>query len=189
MTHWGVGGPIVGSHTLVFDQPTIDPKIAVAKGMPFTNIGVFTFAAMVSEVAIDKVTGKASAEGAWYAVDVGQAINPGLVEGQVDGGYAQGLGYALFEEMVWDDGRLANPTLMDYKAPGTAEVPYEIDTTIVEHPEPDGPFGAKGVGEITLVTVPASIANAITHASGVRLRKLPLSPERVLNGLIENENT
>ena len=189
MTHWGVGGPIVGSHTLVFDQPTIDPKRAVAKGMPFTNIGVFTFAAMVSEVAINQVTGKASAEGAWYAVDVGQAINPGLVEGQIDGGYAQGLGYALFEEMVWDDGRLANPTLMDYKAPGTAEVPYDIDTIIVEHPEPDGPFGAKGVGEITLVTVPASICNAITHASGVRLRKMPFLPERVLNGIIENEIT
>lgn len=185
MTHWGVGGPIVGSHTLVFDQPTIDPKRASARGIPFTNIGVFTFAAMVAEMDVDQTTGKAKSTEAWYSVDVGQAINPGLVEGQVDGGFAQGLGYTLVEEMVWDDGRLANPTLMDYKAPGAAEIPYQIHTDLVEYPEPDGPFGAKGVGEITLVTVPAAMANALTNAVGIRLRKLPFSPERVLTGLLE----
>ena len=187
MTHWGTGGPIVGSHTLVFDQPTIDPKRAAAKGIPFTNIGVFTFAATVAEMDIDRTTGKARATEVWYAVDVGTAINPGLVEGQVDGGFAQGLGYTLVEEMVWDDGRLANPTLMDYKVPGAAEIPYQIHTDIVEYPEPDGPFGAKGVGEITLVTVPAAGANALTNAAGIRLRNLPFSPERVLNLLLEKE--
>jgi len=76
---------------------------------------------------------------------------------------------------------------MDYKAPGAAEITYDIDCTIIEHPEPDGPFGAKGVGEITLVPVPASIANAISAATGIRPRQLPISPERVLSGLLQKE--
>ena len=120
-------------------------------------------------------------------MDLGRAINPGLVEGQIQGGFAQGLGYTLYEEMVWDDGRLVNPTLLDYKAPGSSEIPYKIHTDMVEIPEPDGPFGAKGIGEITLVSVPAAIANALTNAAGIRLRKLPFSPEQVLNGILEKE--
>ena len=187
MTHWGMGGPIVGSHTLIFDQPTIDPSRASARGIPFTNIGVFTFAAMVAEIEVDHTTGKPKATEAWYSVDLGRAINPGLVEGQIQGGFAQGLGYTLYEEMVWDDGRLVNPTLLDYKAPGSSEIPYKIHTDMVEIPEPDGPFGAKGIGEITLVSVPAAIANALTNAAGIRLRKLPFSPEQVLNGILEKE--
>ena len=187
MTHWGTGGPIVGNHTYVYDSPTIDPDIAKSHGVPFHSLGVFAFSAMVSEVDVDEVTGKTSVDKVWYAVDVGQAINPGLVEGQIHGGFAQGLGLSLYEEMVWDGGRLANPTLMDYKAPGAAEITYDIDCTIIEHPEPDGPFGAKGVGEITLVPVPASIANAISAATGIRPRQLPISPERVLSGLLQKE--
>ncbi len=186
--HWGVGGPIIGSHSLVYDKPTFDRERASAKGIPFEHIGAQSFCASVVELALDETTGKAEIERAWYAVDVGRAINPQLVEGQVEGGFAQGLGMALYEELVWDGPLLANPSLMDYKAPTTAEVPHDIHTTIIEHPEPDGPFGAKGVGEIALVGVPANVANAIADAAGLRLRKLPLSPERVLENFLEPEN-
>ena len=110
---------------------------------------------MVIEVEVDGRTGRVEVIQAWSATDVGKAINPGLVEGQLEGGFVQGLGYALVEEMVWDGPRLANPNLMDYKVPGSLDVPYKINSIIVEHPQPDGPYGAKGVGEISLVTVPA----------------------------------
>jgi len=85
--------------------------------------------------------------------------------------------------MVWDGARLANPNLMDYKVPGAMDVPYTINSIIVENPEPDGPFGAKGVGEIGLVPVPAAIANSVRNAAGIDLCQLPLTSERVLNAL------
>ncbi len=185
--HWAKGGPIVGANTLVYDRPTIDPKRAAATGLPFGQIGVFSFVAMIVEVEVDEVTGKAEVLRAWSAVDVGKAINPQQVEGQIEGGFVQGLGFALSEEMVWDGARLANPSLMDYKAPGALDVPYEIHSIIVEDPEPDGPFGAKGVGEVGLVPVPAAIANAIRAATGVSLRRLPMSPERVLTAMPTQE--
>ncbi|MEE2745684.1 MAG: molybdopterin cofactor-binding domain-containing protein, partial [Pseudomonadota bacterium] len=100
-----------------------------------------------------------------------------------EGGFVQGLGYALFEEMIWDNGRLANPNLMDYTVPGSMDVPYDIHSIIVEHPEPDGPFGAKGVGEVSIVAVAGSIANAILNAVGVKMKKLPMSSERIFNAL------
>jgi CO/xanthine dehydrogenase Mo-binding subunit len=185
--HWRKGGPIVGAETLVYDAPTIDPKRAVAIGLPFGQIGVFSFCAMVVEVEVDEATGKVEVLRAWNAVDVGRAINPALVEGQMEGAFVQGLGFALVEEMVWDGGRVANPSLMDYKIPGAMDVPYEIHTDIVEEPEPDGPFGAKGVGEIGIVPVAAAIANAIYDAAGVRLTRLPFTGERVLDALLAKE--
>jgi CO/xanthine dehydrogenase Mo-binding subunit len=186
-THWGVGGPIVGSHTLVYENPSIDPKRAVASGTPFSNIGAYSFNATVVEVEVDERTGSCEVLEVWSATDVGRAINPALVEGQIEGGFVQGLGYALFEEMIWDNGRLANPNLMDYKVPGSMDVPYDIHSIIVEHPEPDGPFGAKGVGEVCIVAVPGSIANAILHAADVKMRKLPMSSERVFDALRDKE--
>ena len=183
--HWGAGGPIIGNHTWVYDKPTVDPDVGTARGLPFRSIGVFAFGCLVVEVEVDIATGKTSLVEAWSAVDVGRAINPAAVEGQIEGGLVQGMGFALSEEMVWDGERLANPSLLDYKAPTTLDTPFNIHTIIVEEPEPDGPFGAKGVGEIGLVPVPAAIANAVEAAIGARLRKLPLTPERVLDGLLE----
>ncbi|MFO1055671.1 MAG: xanthine dehydrogenase family protein molybdopterin-binding subunit [Dongiaceae bacterium] len=181
--HWRRGGPIIGHHALVFDRPTIDPKRAVALGLPFPQIGVFSFACLAVELEIDEATGKPTVRRAWQAVDVGRAINPASVEGQIEGAFVQGLGFALTEEMIWDGARLANPTLLDYKVPTALDAPYEMRSIIVEKPEPDGPFGAKGVGEIGIVGVPAAIANAVAAATGARLRRLPLTPERVLDAL------
>ena len=168
---------------MVYDNPSIDPKRAVVSGVPFGQIGVYSFNAMVVEVEVDERTGRVEVIQAWSATDVGKAINPGLVEGQLEGGFVQGLGYALVEEMVWDGPRLANPNLMDYKIPGSLDVPYKINSIIVEHPQPDGPYGAKGVGEIGLVTVPAAVSNAILHASGIHLRRLPMTSERVFDAI------
>jgi CO/xanthine dehydrogenase Mo-binding subunit len=186
-SHWFAGGPIIGSHSWVYDRPTIDPKRAAAIGLPFPRIGAYSFSATVVDVEVDEVTGAAQVKRAWSACDVGRAINPLLVEGQIEGGVAQGIGFALVEEMVWDSARLANPTLMDYKIPTTREVPYEVHPIIVESHDADGPFGAKGVGEVCLVPLPAAIGNAVQRATGVRLFKLPLTAERILRGMLGNK--
>jgi CO/xanthine dehydrogenase Mo-binding subunit len=185
--HWRKGGPIIGSNSWVFDQPTVDPKRAVAKGLPFPQIGVYSFGAVAVDIEIDETTGKLDVLNAWTVVDAGRAINRKSVEGQLEGAFVQGLGFALNEEMVWDGPRLANPTLMDYKVPTSLDVPYEIHSHIVEHPEPDGPFGAKGVGEIGINVVAAAIANAVAQGTGTRLRRLPMTPERVLRAMLQAE--
>ncbi|MDE0148482.1 MAG: xanthine dehydrogenase family protein molybdopterin-binding subunit [Rhodospirillaceae bacterium] len=183
--HWAAGGPIVGTDTWVYNQPSVDPKRAVARGLPFPQIGVYSFGCMIAAIEIDETTGKAEVAEVWSAMDVGKAINPGSVEGQIEGGFVQGMGFALTEEMVFDGPRLANPSMMDYKAPTSLDAPFDIHSIIVEAAEPGGPFGAKGIGEIGLVPVPAAIANAVAAAIGTRLRRLPLTPERVLDGMLE----
>ena len=119
------------------------------------------------------------------AHDVGRAINPGMVESQIEGGFVQGLGYALCEEMLWEDGRLVNPSFMDYKFPGAMEAPDKIHSIVLETPEPSHPFSVKGVGEPPLVGAAPAINNAISAATGLRLKQIPLTPERVLRGLLD----
>lgn len=185
--HWARGGPIVGSHTLVFDEPTHDPKRAIALGLPFPQIGVFSFVATLVDVEIDEVTGQTRVAEAWTAMDVGRAINPRLVDVQIEGGFVQGMGFTLYEEMVWDGPRLANPSLMDYKIPTSADAPH-IHSIIVEDPEPGGPFGAKGAGEIGLNPVPAAIANAVNACCGGISNALPLNSERMLARVLGGED-
>ncbi len=182
--HWAAGGPIIGSHSWVFDQKTVDPKRALVVGLPFPQIGVYSFTALVAEVEVDEASGAVRVLGAWSACDVGRAINPQLALGQIEGAFVQGMGFALWEEMVWDGARLANPSLMDYKIPTMAETPETLRAYLIESNEPSGPFGAKSVGEIGINAVAAAIANAVTNACGARLRQLPLSGERVLKALL-----
>lgn len=178
------GGPIAGYHGFVFDGERFDPKRASIDRLAFDNLGVYTFGAQCVEVEVDTLTGKIEVLRAWSAHDVGKAINPASVEGQIQGGFVQGLGYALCERLVWDDdGRLGNPSFADYKVPGILDSPPLIQPIVLEDPDPTGPFGAKGVGEISLVGVAPAIANAVAAAVGVRLRTLPLTPERVLDAL------
>lgn len=180
-----LGGPIMGASSLLFDGERLDPKRALIEGFAFSNLGAYIFGAQAVEAEVDEVTGAVRVLRAWSAHDVGCAINPQMVEGQIQGGFVQGLGYALTEEMQWDEsGRLTNPTLMDYKVPTALDTPIEINPIIVEHPEPSGPFGAKGVGEPGLIGAAASIANAVAKATGKRLHRLPMTPERVLDALI-----
>jgi CO/xanthine dehydrogenase Mo-binding subunit len=185
--HWAAGGPIIGSHSWVFNQKTVDPKRATVVGLPFPQIGAFAFNATGVDIEIDETTGKCNVRRAWSACDVGRAINPQMVEGQIEGAFVQGLGFALFEEMVWNGAQLINPTLMDYKIPTFMEAPSELKAIIVESHDPRGPYGAKSVGEIGINSVAAAIANAVNAATGTRHRRLPLTPPRVLEAMLESE--
>jgi CO/xanthine dehydrogenase Mo-binding subunit len=182
--HWMTGGPILGTGSLLYEAGEIDPKLAIATGfISFNSCGAYTFGAQAVEVEVDEVTGHVEVLEAWSVHDVGRAVNRGAVEGQIQGGFVQGLGYALTEEMLWDHGRLANPTFMDYKIPGSLDVPYAIRTEILENAEPSHPFGAKGIGEPPIVGVAPAVANAIHHATGVRIRRAPMTAERVFRAL------
>jgi xanthine dehydrogenase molybdenum-binding subunit len=122
------------------------------------------------------------------AHDCGRAINPMMVEGQVQGGIAMGLGFALQEEMLFDTrGQQINPNLTNYIVPTSMDMP-QIDVVIVEAADPTGPFGAKGVGEPTSVPTAAAVLNAIHDAVGVRLTSLPATAERVLKAIEEGRS-
>jgi CO/xanthine dehydrogenase Mo-binding subunit len=145
--------------------------------------GAPSVAAHLSHVRVDRETGEVTLLRHVIAQDVGRALNPALVEGQMRGGVAQGMGWALFEQLDHDeDGRLLTGSFLDYAIPTAERVP-EIETLIVEVPVPDGPFGAKGIGEAPVVGAPAAIANAVAAAAGTRLYELPMTPPRVWSAL------
>ena len=131
-----------------------------------------------AEVEVDPETGHVRVLKTATAADVGKAINPQLVERQDEGATIQGLGNALFEEMVYEDGRLLNDTLLDYRVPSFEDLPDEMTCVIVENGDGPGPYGAKGCGEGALAAIPAAVVNALADA-GVPMRELPLTPERV----------
>jgi CO/xanthine dehydrogenase Mo-binding subunit len=178
------GGPIAAAHGFVFDGPGFDPKRAAVHQLAFANLGIYTFGAHCVEVDVDSGTGRVEVRRAWCAHDVGRAINPGSCESQIQGGFVQGMGYALTEAMQWnEDGWLTTVTLADYKIPGILDAPPEIHPFVLEDPDPTHPVGAKGIGEPSLVGAAPAIANAIFAAVGARPRTLPMTPERVLDAL------
>jgi CO/xanthine dehydrogenase Mo-binding subunit len=141
------------------------------------------FAVHVAEVEIDDVTGETRVVRYLAAQDVGFAINPSLVEGQIHGGVAQGIGWALYEGLSFDDdGQLLTASLMDYALPKAAMIP-PIETILVEVPSEHGAYGSKGVGEPPAIPGPATIANAIRDAAGVRVTSIPIKPETLANAL------
>jgi nicotinate dehydrogenase large molybdopterin subunit len=142
----------------------------------------FTFITVVAEVEVDVETGEVTVLKMTAVPDVGKAINPLLVEGQVEGGVVMGMGYALMEEIQMDKGYILNPSLTDYLIPTTKDVP-PIALDLVEEPNLHGPFGAKGIGEPPVNPVAAAIANAVYDAIGVRITELPMTPERVLQAI------
>ena len=157
-----------------FDPPstTLDEN---GQGSPYATYG---FAAQVASVEVDTELGTVTPRRIVAAHDVGAAVNPTLVEGQIEGGIAQGIGLALMEEYV--PGRTEN--LHDYLFPTIGDVP-EIECLLIEDPEPLGPWGAKGIGEPALIPTAPAILNAVHHATGVRLRRLPILPHRVREAL------
>ena len=147
--------------------------------------GAPSVAAHLAHVRIDEETGEVTLLAHVIAQDVGRALNPALVEGQMRGGATQGIGWALFEELVHDEsGQLLTSSFLDYAIPLADRVP-DIDTLIVEVPAPDGPFGAKGIGEAPVVAAAPAIANAIAAAVGLRLRELPMTAPRIWAALAE----
>jgi len=136
-----------------------------------------------AQVEVDRATGRVRVVKLVVAADVGRAIHPRHCRQQIAGAALMGLSHALFEQMVLDQGQVVNGTLLDYQVPSTLDLPDEIVPVVVEVPHPGGPFGAKGVGETGLLAVAPAVANAVAAAVGVRLRDLPLTPERVLGAL------
>jgi 4-hydroxybenzoyl-CoA reductase subunit alpha len=157
---------------------------AEARGGSFKGGGVgpspsYSYSAQVADVSVDEETGKVTVHKMWAAHDCGRALNPVAVEGQIIGSVWMGLGQALEEEMVWKDGLLMNPGLLEYRSPSAIESP-EIEPIIVESIDPEGPFGAKECSEGSLAATIPAIANAIYDAVGIRLREVPFTSERVL---------
>lgn len=177
---WVKGGQIVGKSTYMVEEPPFDRSGFT--GFPFGTQTAYIFAAQAAEVEVDVETGKVKLIRCSSAHDVGHAIHPQNVEGQIEGGFVQGLGYALMEEMVFDGGKVINPSLADYKIPNARDVP-PITPIIVEASDDTGPYGAKGLGEPGLVGVAPAIANAIFDAIGVRMKDLPMTPEKVLDAI------
>ena len=141
------------------------------------------FATHVVDVEVDPDTGKVAILRYTATQDVGTAIHPSYVEGQIQGGAVQGIGWALNEEFVYnDDGSMVNASFLDYRMPTTLDLPM-IDTVLVEVPNPGHPYGVRGVGEVPIVPPPAALANAIYRATGKRMKNLPMSPTYVLNQL------
>jgi CO/xanthine dehydrogenase Mo-binding subunit len=132
-----------------------------------------------AEIEVDRDTGEIRLLKYVSLADVGQAIHPVLCEGQDEGGVVNALGHSLFEEMMYKDGQLLNPNLIDYRVPTFTDLPQEFETILVQNHNGPGPFGAKGMGEGGLLPVAAAIGNALYRAAGVRLYGLPLTPERV----------
>jgi len=147
----------------------------------------YSYAAQVAEVSVDEETGEVRVHKVWAAHDCGRALNPVSVDGQIIGSVWMGLGQALEEEMVWKDGMLMNPGLLEYRSPSAIESP-EVEPIIVESIDPEGPFGAKECSEGSLAATIPAIANAIHDAVGIRLRECPFTPERVLTALRAQKN-
>ena len=131
-----------------------------------------------AEVEVDRETGVVRVTRTATVADVGCAINPQLVERQDEGATMQGLGNALFEEMIWSGGQLANGTLLEYRVPSVRDLPDEMACIVVENGDGPGPYGAKGCGEGALAAIPAAVVNALADA-GIPMNELPLTPERV----------
>lgn len=178
------GGPILGRGIYM-------PEFTSAKVNPETGQGGhpnvhYTTGAGAVEVEIDKETGRIRVIRMAEAFDAGKAINPDLVKGQIEGGFVQGLGTALWEEVKFDgNGKILNPNFTDYKIPTALDVPREMNPIIVEVAQPDGPFGARGVGEHTMIPVMPAVANAIESAIGIRIKNPPFTAEKIVLALKE----
>ncbi|MGH7875192.1 MAG: xanthine dehydrogenase family protein molybdopterin-binding subunit [Candidatus Binatia bacterium] len=174
------GAPIVGSGS--FDADSVLPD-----STRFGNeSGAYNYGVQAAEVQVDRETGQVKILNYVIASDCGTVIYPIGAEGQVEGGLAQGIGYALTEGLQFDEGRPVNPNFSDYRIPSMRDMP-PLQHAFAESYEPSGPFGAKGLGELNMDPTAAVINNAIFDAVGVRVKKLPITPEKILEALKEKD--
>ncbi|NLI11342.1 xanthine dehydrogenase family protein molybdopterin-binding subunit [Pelotomaculum propionicicum] len=176
-----LGHPLSGKGH--YDDP-VAPTAGLDKGHG-EHILSHTFACQIAEVEIDSKTGTIKVLNVVASHDTGTTINTLMAEGQIEGSVVQGTGYALTEEAVEVDGKMQNPRFLDYKTWSAADIP-PIKVILVESNDPDGPFGAKGIGEPGLVPTASAIGNAIFHATGKRFFELPMNAERVFYRLQED---
>ena len=172
----GIGGPLIAKGTYMADGLTfLDP--VTGQGLPALD---WTFGAHGVEIEVDIETGDIQIIKIASAFDIGQVINKKLVEGQIMGGVLQGIGSAIIEGYKFSpEGRLMNPSFTDNKIPTAKDIPMEMIPILIENPQPDGPFGARGIGEQPMISVPSVIGNALYDALGINFYNLPLSPETV----------
>ena len=176
------GGPIIGHGMFMpeFSSALSDPETGQG-GKPNVH---YTVGAAAIRIAVDRQTGKIKIPKVVLAVDAGKAINPSLAKGQIIGGILQGLGTILYEDMRFDEkGKLLNPNFTDYKIPTSMDIPDEIVPIIVEVPQLDGPYGARGIGEHTMIPVAPMVANAVEDALGIRIKSMPITAEKVAMSL------
>jgi CO/xanthine dehydrogenase Mo-binding subunit len=180
--HFRDQGTMLGTQVF-YDPPNELPDWNKGKG----NISAtYAYGTQGVEIEVDTETGEVKILRMVAAHDVGKVLNPQALKGQMYGALAQGIGYALYEEVHSEEGRIMNPNFRDYKIPTIHEMDFPIDLEFIETNDSFGPFGAKGVGEPGLVPTAPAIANAIYNAVGIRIRDLPITPEKILNALKRN---
>jgi len=172
------------SETVDFTATGVGFDEKTSQGIPYLQ---YTFGAIVAEVEVDTSLGTVTPLKLTTAYDVGKAVNPLSIEGQIEGGAAQALGYALMEELVHKDGAVVNPSLTDYYLPTSLDVP-EVESFLVEYPGVLGPYGAKSMGEPPIDSPASALVNAIANAVGVRINSLPATPEKILLALERSQH-
>jgi carbon-monoxide dehydrogenase large subunit len=179
--YMGKGAPIIGSGTFSVPEATpLDPETGQGT---FSSL-FWSYAAQTAEVEVDTTTGKVEVLKIVAAHDTGRVINPLKASQQIQGGVVMGVGYTLLEELIVQEGKPLNPNLRDYRIPTSLDAP-EISPIFIEDPHERGPYGAKGIGEPALSATPAAIGNAIYDAIGIRIKDLPITPEKILKALKE----
>jgi CO/xanthine dehydrogenase Mo-binding subunit/CO/xanthine dehydrogenase FAD-binding subunit len=173
----GLGDGLSVTEAAVVDTELVNHATGIADISP-----AYSFAAHAVEVEVDRATGEVRVLDVVAAHDCGAAINPTAVESQIVGGVVMGLGAALGEQLLYEGGRLVNPAYLHYALPRAADVP-PVRAIAIGRADPHAPYGVKGVGEISMVPVAPAVANAVAHAVGVRVRELPITPDKVLGAL------
>jgi xanthine dehydrogenase molybdenum-binding subunit len=172
---YAFGGPLIGRGVWNATKPH---DSTIGRGFTEGQSSGFGFGTHVVEVEVDPDTGQTKVLSYTACHDIGRAINPMGVEGQIEGGIAQGLGGGLWEEMMVSDGVIENPNFVDYRLPTILDTP-PIHVSLIEEPDPIGPFGAKGIGEHPILAPAPALANAIADATGVTVTEIPVTPERL----------
>ena len=167
-----------------YDNTTPDVEKGTSQGDAYAT---YIYATQVADVEVDTETGDVTVVRVGAAHDVGRAIHPQNIEQQIEGAVAQGMGYAIMEEIVMKEGKTLTPSFAKFLIPTSKDVP-EVNSYIVESYDPKGPFGAKGVGEGAIIPTAVAIANAVYDAVGIRIYDLPITPEKVLAALAEKQN-
>ena len=177
-----IGGPVIGAGYHVPEGLiNLDPETSQSP----KPVAKWTFGCQGVELEVDPETGQYEVKRVVACYDVGRVVNPGLIRGQALGGIMQGYGTATMEELILDEetGRVKNASLMDYKIPSSEDLPAQVETYFIETAQADGPLGARGVGEHTMIPTAAAIANALYDACGIRITDLPVTAEKVLAAL------
>jgi CO/xanthine dehydrogenase Mo-binding subunit len=177
-----IGGPIIGHGRYIATGLThLDPE--TGQGLPAQY---WTYGAHAVEIEVDTQTGEIEVLNIVSALDAGKVLNPKLCKGQVVGGVVQGLGSALWEGFLFDEeGRFRNPAFVDYKIPTAKDIPRQTQQILLENPQPGGPYGARGIAEHPMISVPSAIGNALYDALGIEFSVLPLNYERILARILD----